>query len=58
MRCLCAINSPLVLASASFDGTVAIWGGYSKVQGDWGTAQLEGHDNEVSVSSGMPPGLY
>jgi WD40 repeat protein len=46
------IASPLVLASASFDGTVAIWEYSSKdtnvATGEWEcTAQLEGHDNEV-----------
>jgi WD40 repeat protein len=50
IRCVAfaPINSPLVLASASFDGTVAIWEYSKEVQGDWEcTAQLEGHDNEV-----------
>jgi WD40 repeat protein len=42
------INSPLVLASASFDGTVAIWEYSEDTQAEWEcTAQLEGHDNEV-----------
>jgi cytosolic iron-sulfur protein assembly protein CIAO1 len=46
------ILSPLTLASASFDGTVAIWelvnNDSSSKEGGWEcTAQLEGHDNEV-----------
>jgi len=47
------INRPLTLASASFDGTVAIWMQQttpqsSAVNDDWDCiAQLEGHDNEV-----------
>jgi cytosolic iron-sulfur protein assembly protein CIAO1 len=50
------IHSPLTLASASFDGTVAIWelvksnssSSSSSKAGGWEcTAQLEGHDNEV-----------
>jgi cytosolic iron-sulfur protein assembly protein CIAO1 len=47
------ISRPLVLASASFDGTVAIWeqqfSAISNAKEDsWDcTAQLEGHDNEV-----------
>jgi len=40
--------SPLVFASASFDGSVAIWEQQGK---DWDCiAQLEGHDNEVKCA--------
>jgi cytosolic iron-sulfur protein assembly protein CIAO1 len=46
------ISRPLVLASASFDGTVAIWeqllSSPMDSNAEWDcTAQLEGHDNEV-----------
>ena len=38
-------NTPPILASASFDGTVAIW---EYASSEWiSTAQLEGHDTEV-----------
>ena len=42
------IRSPVVLASASFDGTVVIWEYSEAMNLDWECmAQLEGHDNEV-----------
>ena len=47
------INRPLILASASFDGTVAIWAQQQQPDvTDWDcVAQLEGHDNEVKYNS-------
>lgn len=45
------INDPLILASTSFDGTVAIWEYSEDTGNDWEcTAQLEGHDNEVKCA--------
>jgi WD40 repeat protein len=42
------ILSPTILASASFDGTVAIWEHTNQAPDNWEClAQLEGHDNEV-----------
>lgn len=45
------ISKPLILASASFDGSIAIWEASSSSSSDslsWEcTAQLEGHENEV-----------
>ena len=42
------VASPLILASASFDGTVAIWECDNEDAREWDcTAQLEGHDSEV-----------
>jgi len=42
------IQSPLTLASASFDGTVAIWEYGMETPNEWECiAQLEGHDSEV-----------
>jgi WD40 repeat protein len=49
IRCIAfaPIHSPIVLAAASFDGTVSIWE-YASEETDWEcTTQLEGHDNEV-----------
>jgi hypothetical protein len=41
------VLSPLILASASFDGTVCVWE-YSETLQDFEcSAQLEGHENEV-----------
>lgn len=43
------VVSPLILASASFDGSICIWE-YADTLQDWEcAAQLEGHDNEVKT---------
>lgn len=42
------ITNPVVLASASFDGTVVVWEYSKELSMDWECmAQLEGHENEV-----------